>query len=87
MQDVPEVDSDLGYWAGGPVAVRVGKRASLFMYRCRLTCQHGTALLVQGTPPGDLPYIVDEADSYPTHLLGKIEGMRDGKDFRVEHHS
>ena len=49
-----------GYWAGGPVVVRVGRFASVFLSGCRLTSDGGTALLAEGEPPGNLPYILDD---------------------------
>ncbi len=53
-------DEEKGYWCGGPVVVRVGKYGSVYMSECRIASDRGTALLVEGQPPGDLPYLLEE---------------------------
>ena len=55
-----EEDAERGYWAGGPVVVRVARQASVFLSGCRLSSDSGTALLAEGEPPGNLPYVVDD---------------------------
>ena len=77
----PETGSDhssavAGYWAGGPVVVRVGTNASALMIRCSVMSKHGTGMLVQGASPGHLPYIVEEVSGNEFACAGG-EGVSD----------
>ena len=55
-------DCEPGYWAGGPVVLQVGQRASVLMSESGASSERGTAVLVQGETPGHAPYVLEQAD-------------------------